>query len=143
METSSIIENSKIQMRRGILEYSILLVLQNRDDYASSIIQKLKDVDIIIVEGTLYPLLIRLKNLGLLSYRWEESPQGPPRKYYMITDKGREQLRELDATWEELVRSVDTIKNGKGTYFRHRRARVRAPYGKMRQGYGYMYRYDQ
>ena len=115
METSSIIENSKIQMRRGILEYSILLVLQNRDDYASSIIQKLKDVDIIIVEGTVYPLLIRLKNLGLLSYRWEESPQGPPRKYYMITDKGREQLRELDATWEELVRSVDTIKNSQDT----------------------------
>ncbi len=111
MEANSITENSKIQMRRGILEYSILLVLQHRDDYASSIIQKLKDVDIIIVEGTLYPLLIRLKNLGLLSYRWEESPQGPPRKYYMITDKGREQLKELDATWEELVRSVETIKN--------------------------------
>ncbi|MCM1176636.1 MAG: PadR family transcriptional regulator [Bacteroidales bacterium] len=111
METNNITENSKIQMRRGILEYSILLVLQHRDDYASSIIQKLKDVDIIIVEGTLYPLLIRLKNLGLLSYRWEESPQGPPRKYYMITDKGREQLKELDATWEELVRSVETIKN--------------------------------
>lgn len=113
MEINNITENSKIQMRRGILEYSILLVLQHGDDYASSIIQKLKDVDIIIVEGTLYPLLIRLKNLGLLTYRWEESPQGPPRKYYMITDKGREQLRELDATWAEIVRSVETIKNMK------------------------------
>lgn len=109
----NITENSKIQMRRGILEYSILLVLDTGDDYASSIIQKLKDVDIIVVEGTLYPLLIRLKNFGFLSYRWEESPQGPPRKYYMITDKGREQLRELDATWEELVRSVSTIKSAK------------------------------
>lgn len=107
---SNIIENSKIQMRRGVLEYGILLVLQNGDDYASSIIQKLKDVDIIVVEGTLYPLLIRLKNIGLLSYRWEESPQGPPRKYYMITDRGREQLKELDATWNELVRSIDTIR---------------------------------
>lgn len=112
---SNIIENSKVQMRRGILEYSILLVLDTGDEYASSIIQKLKGVNIIVVEGTLYPLLIRLKNLGLLTYRWEESPQGPPRKYYMITDKGRDQLRELDATWEELVRSVETIKSAKST----------------------------
>ena len=85
--------------------------LRSGDEYASSIIQKLKDVDIIVVEGTLYPLLIRLKNLGMLSYRWEESPQGPPRKYYMITDKGREQLSELDATWQELVKSVESIRN--------------------------------
>lgn len=112
---NNMIENSKVQMRRGILEYSILLVLDTGDEYASSIIQKLKDVNIIVVEGTLYPLLIRLKNLGLLTYRWEESPQGPPRKYYMITDKGRGQLRELDAAWEELVRSVATIKSAKST----------------------------
>ena len=120
METNTIVENSRTQMRRGVLEYSILLVLRCSDDYASSIIQKLKDVDIIVVEGTLYPLLIRLKNLGLLTYRWEESPQGPPRKYYMITDKGREQLAELDSTWTELVRSIETIRNnamliGQGT----------------------------
>lgn len=111
METNTIVENSRTQMRRGVLEYSILLVLRSGDEYASSIRQKLKDVDIIVVEGTLYPLLIRLKNLGLLSYRWEESPQGPPRKYYMITDKGREQLNELDTTWQELVRSVESIRN--------------------------------
>ena len=111
MDTNTIVENSRTQMRRGVLEYSILLVLRSGDEYASSIIQKLKDVDIIVVEGTLYPLLIRLKNLGLLSYRWEESPQGPPRKYYMITDKGREQLNELDTTWQELVRSVESIRN--------------------------------
>lgn len=98
-------------MRRGVLKYSILLVLRSSDGYASSIIQKLKDVNIIVVEGTLYPLLIRLKNLGLLSYRWEESPQGPPRKYYMLTDKGREQLSELDAAWQELVKSVESIRN--------------------------------
>lgn len=112
---NNITENSKIQMRRGVLEYSILLVLDTGDEYASSIIQKLKDVNIIVVEGTLYPLLIRLKNLGLLTYRWEESPQGPPRKYYRITEKGREQLRELDATWEELVQSVAAIKSVKIT----------------------------
>ena len=111
METNTIVENSRTQMRRGVLEYSILLVLRSGDEYASSIIQKLKDVDIIVVEGTLYPLLIRLKNLGMLSYRWEESPQGPPRKYYMITDKGREQISELDATWQELVKSVESIRN--------------------------------
>jgi len=121
METNTIVENSRTQMRRGVLEYSILLVLRCSDDYASSIIQKLKDVDIIVVEGTLYPLLIRLKNLGLLTYRWEESPQGPPRKYYMITDKGREQLAELDSTWQELVKSIESIRNSSllpaaGTY---------------------------
>lgn len=98
-------------MRRGVLEYSILLILQHGDEYASSIIQKLKDVDIIVAEGTTYPLLARLKNMGLLSYRWEESPQGPPRKYYMITDFGRSQLAELDAAWEELAAAIRTIKN--------------------------------
>ena len=106
-----ITENNRTQMRRGVLEYSILLVLKHSDEYASSIIQKLKDVNIIVVEGTLYPLLIRLKNLGLLSYRWEESPQGPPRKYYMLTEKGKCQLSELDAAWEELVSSVESIRN--------------------------------
>jgi len=105
-------ENSKTQMRRGVLEYSILLVLDKGDEYASAIIQKLKDSDLIVVEGTLYPLLIRLKNLGLLSYRWEESPQGPPRKYYMITDKGREQIRELNSAWDELVGSIQSLRSG-------------------------------
>ena len=96
-------------MRRGVLEYSILLILSMEDEYASSIIQKLKDVNIIVAEGTAYPLLIRLKKMGLLNYRWEESPQGPPRKYYMITDKGREQLAGLEQTWKELVASIETI----------------------------------
>ena len=110
MEPNSIIENNRTQMRRGVLEYSILLILAAGDEYASSIIQKLKEVNIIVAEGTTYPLLIRLKNLGLLNYRWEESPQGPPRKYYMITDQGREQLAGLDAAWLELVTGIDSIR---------------------------------
>lgn len=112
MDSTGIIENNKTQMRRGVLEYSILLILASGDEYASSIIQKLKEVDIIVAEGTTYPLLIRLKKLGLLTYRWEESPQGPPRKYYMITDYGREQLAGLDAAWDELSRGIESIRNG-------------------------------
>ena len=111
METNTgIIENNKTQMRRGVLEYSILLILASGEGYASSIIQKMKDVNIIVAEGTIYPLLIRLKKLGLLNYRWEESPQGPPRKYYMITDLGREQLAGLDAAWNELAQGIETIR---------------------------------
>ena len=109
---TGIIENNKTQMRRGVLEYSILLILAAGDEYASSIIQKLKEVNIIIAEGTTYPLLIRLKKLGLLNYRWEESTQGPPRKYYMITDLGREQLVGLNAAWDELAKGIETIRNG-------------------------------
>lgn len=98
-------------MRRGVLEYSILLVLRSGEGYTSSIISRLKAVDIIVVEGTLYPMLIRLKNQGLLTYRWEESPQGPPRKYYTLTDKGVQQLRELDRVWQDLVTSVEAIRS--------------------------------
>ena len=109
---TGIIENNKTQMRRGVLDYSILLILACGDEYASSIIQKMKDVNIIVAEGTIYPLLIRLKKLGLLNYRWEESPQGPPRKYYMITNLGKEQLIGLDAAWDELARGIEIIRNG-------------------------------
>lgn len=109
---NSIIENNKTQMRRGVLEYSILLILAAGDEYASSIIQKLKEVNIIVAEGTTYPLLIRLKKLGLLNYRWEESTQGPPRKYYMITDLGREQLAGLDTAWDELAKGIESIRKG-------------------------------
>lgn len=108
---TEIIENNRTQMRRGVLEYSILLILAGGDEYASSIIQKMKDVNIIVAEGTIYPLLIRLKKLGLLNYRWEESPQGPPRKYYMITDFGRQQLDGLDSAWDELARGIEIIRN--------------------------------
>ncbi|MCQ2168611.1 MAG: PadR family transcriptional regulator [Bacteroidales bacterium] len=103
-------ETNQTQMRRGVLEYSILLILSKGDEYASSIIQKLKDVNIIIAEGTAYPLLARLKNLGMLSYRWEESMQGPPRKYYTITEGGRCQLAELDMVWTEMSMAIAELK---------------------------------
>ena len=103
------IENTKAQMRKGVLEYCILSIVSKNDAYASDIIKKLKEAKMIVVEGTLYPLLTRLKNDGLLSYRWEESTQGPPRKYYGITDTGRAFLVELDSSWQELVDAVTTI----------------------------------
>jgi PadR family transcriptional regulator PadR len=107
------IENAKAQMRKGILEYCILSILNKRDLYTSDIIRALKDNDLIVVEGTLYPLLTRQKNAGLLQYRWEESTQGPPRKYYALTEIGKTYLKELDASWEDLIKSVQSIKNYK------------------------------
>ncbi|MFN8240210.1 MAG: PadR family transcriptional regulator [Bacteroidales bacterium] len=104
------IENTKAQMRKGILEYCILSVLSGNSCYASDIIRELKESKVIVVEGTLYPLLTRLKNSGLLSYRWEESTQGPPRKYYELTPVGREYLADLDGSWDELVESVNLIR---------------------------------
>ncbi len=104
------IENAKAQMRKGVLEYCILLVLDGKPLYASDIIQSLKEAKMIVVEGTLYPLLTRLKNAGLLAYRWEESTQGPPRKYYELTDNGRKFLGELEDSWHELVNAVAKIK---------------------------------
>lgn len=88
-------ENVKSQMRKGILEYCILLLLKKEPAYTSDIIQKLQEAKLIVVEGTLYPLLTRLKNSELLSYRWVESTQGPPRKYYQLTEKGEEFLRRI------------------------------------------------
>ena len=104
------IDNAKAQMRKGVLEYCILLVLDGKPLYASNIIESLKDAKMIVVEGTLYPLLTRLKNDGLLTYKWEESTQGPPRKYYELTDNGREFLIGLETSWTELVEAVDTVK---------------------------------
>ncbi|HOO69485.1 MAG: PadR family transcriptional regulator [Bacteroidales bacterium] len=108
--TENNIENIKSQMRRGVLEYCILSVLDKNDAYASELINKLKDARIIVVEGTLYPLLTRQKNQGLLAYRWEESTQGPPRKYYTLTDKGREVLQEMDKAWKEIVETLDILR---------------------------------
>lgn len=107
---TSTADNVRAQMRKGILEYCILGILNKQDAYASSIINILKDANMIVVEGTLYPLLIRQKNQGLLTYRWEESTQGPPRKYYSITEKGKEQLKEMDTAWDELIYSVEKIR---------------------------------
>jgi PadR family transcriptional regulator PadR len=107
------IENAKAQMRKGILEYCILSILGKKDLYTTDIINALKQNDLIVVEGTLYPLLTRQKNAGLLQYRWEESTQGPPRKYYALTDLGRTYLKELDDSWDTLINSVKSIKNYK------------------------------
>ena len=100
------LENTKAQMRKGVLEFCILSILSNGDAYTSDIIGKLKEAKLIVVEGTLYPLLTRLKNAGLLSYRWEESNSGPPRKYYGLTELGTRVLAELKTTLDELVESV-------------------------------------
>lgn len=103
-------DNVRSQMRKGVLEYCILSILSQKEAYASSLLEELKAANMLVVEGTLYPLLIRQKNQGLLSYRWEESPQGPPRKYYVITEKGRSQLAEMDAAWQEMVDSIEALK---------------------------------
>ena len=105
-------ENARAQMRKGILDYCILAILSREDSYAPKIIACLKRADLIVVEGTLYPLLTRLKNAGYLSYRWEESPQGPPRKVYTLTDAGREYLRFLDEAWDELVAQIKLVRHG-------------------------------
>jgi len=104
------IENTKAQMRKGVLEYCILLVLDGKPLYASDIIDELSNSKMIVVEGTLYPLLTRLKNDGLLAYRWEESTQGPPRKYYELTGDGKNFLDGLGESWQELVDAVETIR---------------------------------
>lgn len=103
-------ENVKSQMRKGMLEYSVLLLLRREPAYATDIIQQLKEAELIVVEGTLYPLLSRLKRDGLLCYQWQESTQGPPRKYYALTTDGEAALNELDAAWASLERTVEILK---------------------------------
>ena len=108
------IENTKAQMRKGVLEYCILSILKEEDAYVAEILETLKDAKLLVVEGTIYPLLTRLKNAGLLSYRWEESTSGPPRKYYGLTETGKLFLKELTGTWDDLqnaVTKVTTTKN--------------------------------
>lgn len=107
------IENTKAQMRKGVLEFCILSVLKEKDAYTSEILDTLKNAKLLVVEGTVYPLLTRLKNDGLLSYRWEESTSGPPRKYYGLTDEGKEFLKELSITWTELSDAVNIITSQK------------------------------
>lgn len=101
------VENTKAQMRKGVLEFCILSLLSNKEAYTSDIIQTLKESKLLVVEGTLYPLLTRLKNDGLLEYRWEESSSGPPRKYYKTTPMGDDFLTELKNTWAELQNAVE------------------------------------
>ena len=102
-------ENTKAQMRKGILEFCILSLINRREMYVSDLITELKNGKLDVVEGTLYPLLTRLKNAEFLSYRWEESTGGPPRKYYQVTEKGKKFLDELQFTWDELTNSVQQI----------------------------------
>ena len=105
------IDNAKSQMRKGMLEYSVLLLLRRQPSYANDIIKQLKDANLIVVEGTLYPLLTRLKKEGVLSYEWQESVQGPPRKYYALTNDGATALKEMDETWTSLARTVEVLKS--------------------------------
>ncbi|MDO4225664.1 MAG: PadR family transcriptional regulator [Bergeyella zoohelcum] len=104
-------ENTKAQMRKGILEFCILSLISQKEMYVSDLITALRNAKLDVVEGTLYPLLTRLKNGDFLSYRWEESTSGPPRKYYKTTEKGNVFLQELQNTWQELNESVNKITN--------------------------------
>ena len=101
------IDNTQAQMRKGVLEFCILSILSHKEVYPSEIIERMKKAKLIVVEGTLYPLLTRLKNAGLLSYRWVESKSGPPRKYYSLTSSGEKFLKDLRFTWNELVEAVN------------------------------------
>jgi PadR family transcriptional regulator PadR len=103
------IENTQSQMRKGILEFCILSIIQKKEVYPSEIIEAMKAVNLHILEGTLYPLLTRLKNAALISYRWEESSAGPPRKYFSLTDQGASFYKDLKNTWEELANAVNSI----------------------------------
>ncbi|WP_127845337.1 PadR family transcriptional regulator [Psychroflexus aestuariivivens] len=107
------IENTKAQMRKGVLEYCILSVLHQNDAYVAEILETLKAAKLLVVEGTIYPLLTRLKNADLLSYRWEESTGGPPRKYYGLTEQGENFLNELSETWNELSFAVEQVTQSK------------------------------
>jgi len=103
------LENIKSQMRKGMLEYCILEIIHQKECYTTEMLDSLKEADLLVVEGTLYPLLTRLKNAGLLSYRWQESTSGPPRKYYCITEEGLALLTELEREWDAITHSVDVI----------------------------------
>ncbi|MFA4941728.1 MAG: PadR family transcriptional regulator, partial [Patescibacteria group bacterium] len=103
------LENTKAQMRRGILEFCILLIISKGNVYTNDILTELKTADLIVVEGTIYPLLTRLKNSGILDYSWRESKSGPPRKYYSLTGKGKKTLEELSETWQDLNKSISAL----------------------------------
>src|SRR5438045_7991785 len=103
------IENTQSQMRRGILEFCILSVIRRGEAYPSDIVEEMKASKLTVLEGTLYPLLTRLKNAGMLTYRWVESNAGPPRKYFSLTEKGIKFYQELEATWNELANAVNTL----------------------------------
>lgn len=101
--------NIKSQMRKGLLEYCILSIINRDEAYASDIMETLKEAQLVVVEGTVYPLLTRMKNEGLLSYRWQESTEGPPRKYYALTDEGRNLLSQLNEEWQSICQAINLI----------------------------------
>src|SRR5690242_13743388 len=103
------IENTQSQMRKGILEFCILSIIRRGEAYPSDIVEEMKAANLQILEGTLYPLLTRLKNANMLTYRWVESNSGPPRKYFSLTEKGAEFYNELETTWQQLANAVDEI----------------------------------
>jgi PadR family transcriptional regulator PadR len=103
------LDKTKAQMRKGVLELCILSIIAEKDVYASDILGELKEAKLIVVEGTLYPLLTRLKNEGFLNYRWEESKSGPPRKYYTMTEIGTKVLNDLNVSWQDLTKAVNKI----------------------------------
>lgn len=103
------IENAKSQMRKGFLEFPVLLIIGASPTYAPDILKQLKNANLLVVEGTLYPLLSRLKRMGLVEYDWQESKSGPPRKMYTITSEGKEVLHQLESSWKSLDTSVNTL----------------------------------
>jgi len=107
------IENTQSQMRKGILEFCIFSIIRRGEAYPSDIVEEMRGANLQIFEGTLYPLLTRLKNADMLTYRWVESNSGPPRKYFSLTSKGEEFYQELEATWNELANAVNTLANKK------------------------------
>ena len=111
METKFNIENTQSQMRRGILEFCILSVIRRGEAYPSDIVEEMRESKLQVLEGTLYPLLTRLKNAGMLTYRWVESNSGPPRKYFSLTDQGIGFYKQLEDTWNELAHAVNAMKN--------------------------------
>src|SRR6476620_5181763 len=111
------IENTQSQMRKGILEFCILSIIRRGEAYPSDIVEEMKAVNLHILEGTLYPLLTRLKNAELLTYRWVESNSGPPRKYFLLTEKGASFYKELEATWNELANAVKSLTSSKQSVF--------------------------
>lgn len=110
-DIQKILDKTQKQLRRGILELCVLSIISEKAAYPSDIIERLEKVKMIVVEGTLYPLLTRLKNAGLLAYNWQESTSGPPRKYYHLTEKGKDFLGKLKKSWNELVFGVESILN--------------------------------
>ena len=109
------IENTQSQMRKGILEFCILSIIRRGEAYPSDIVEEMKTASLYILEGTLYPLLTRLKNAAMVNYRWVESNSGPPRKYFLLTEKGEDFYKELESTWNELANAVNALADKKDT----------------------------